>query len=198
MKHIRLIVFAIFWLGISWQTTAQFSFIKTDILGPFVNNPFSIGYERNFDSANSFGIILEGGWYMRDNATKNGQPYWDKKITGYGGMLEYRRYLQYTGRMSRPVGFFTGAYARAINSTYEQDFATSFNNLGEIDQLEDVLMIGGGAILGYKYKKPYNPLFFEVLGGIGWGSANLTKYAPDDLPAQYFLWRWEVAIGFAF
>lgn len=196
----RIIRLTLLLLGLTAGSAvmAQFSFIKTDVLGPFVNNPFQLSFERNFDSPNSMVIAVEGGWYMRDVASKNGQPYWDKQITGYGGILEYRRYLQYNGRLSRPVGLFTGIFARGFAASYVQDFSYAFNNLGEVDQQEDFLMIGGGALLGYKYKRPYNPLFFEVLGGLGWGYGDIQQYSPDDLPDKYLLWRWEVGVGVSF
>jgi hypothetical protein len=195
MQRIRLLFLVLVMLGSAKAASAQFDFIKTDVLGPFVNNPFQVSYERNFNSANSFLISAEGGWYMRDEASKFGQPFWEKKITGYGGILEYRRYLLYTGRMSRPVGLFTGVYARGIMATYTLDVMAAFEDPANQDAKETTLLVGGGPILGYKYKKPYSPFFVEVLGGIGWGMADFKKYSADDLPDQYFLWRWELSIG---
>lgn len=195
MKQIKFLLIALLIVGAGKSAAAQFDFIKTDVLGPFLNNPFQISYERNFNSANSFLISAEGGWYMRDEATKLGQPFWEKQITGFGGILEYRRYLVYTGRMSRPVGLFAGVYARGIYATYAMDVASKFEDAANQDVKESTLLVGGGPALGYKYKKPYSPFFVEVLGGIGWGMADFQKYSADDLPDQYFLWRFELSIG---
>ncbi len=177
---------------------AQQNAIRTDVLGPFLNNPFSLHFERNFDSANSLVLSVEGGYYMRDKTSLNGQPYWSKRIVGYGGMVEWRHYLQYRSMMSRPVGLFTGAYARVLQLTYTQDFETTFNNQGQLDITEERLGIGGGAVLGYKYQQPYSRWYVEGLVGLGYGALEFDQYSPDDLPDPYFLWRAEISIGYSF
>lgn len=181
----------------STNVFGQKNFLKTDILGPFINNPFSIGYEHNGGKASSFLISAEGGWYMRDNTTKFGQPFWDKKITGFGVLPEWRYYLRYNSNRSKPVGIFTGVYARAIHLKYQQTFDYAFQNDND-DVSESTTAIGGGPLLGYKYKKPYSKLYFEVLGGLAWGYSHLVEYQADDFPDQYFLWRLEFSIGYAF
>jgi hypothetical protein len=176
--------------------SAQKHFIRTDVLGPFLNNPFSIAYERNWGGQGSFAIGLEGGWYMKDETSKFGQPFWEKRITGFGITPEWRHYIRFTSYMSRPVGVFTGLYGRVIQLDYRQTFASNVSGFQDVS--EQALFIGGGPILGYKFKKPYSKFYFEVLGGAGWGAAKLNSYQADDFPDQYFLWRLEISLGYAF
>ncbi len=194
-KRLGLLILSIWFFS---NAIAQQNFLRTDLLGPLINSPFSISFERNFDSANSLVFSAEGGYYMRDKTSLFGQPYWTKQIVGFGGMLEWRNYLRYRSVMSRPVGIFTGVYARAIQLNYTQDYTTAWNNAGEPDITEGTLGIGGGAVLGYKYKKPYSRLYFETLIGIGWGSLNFDQYSRDDFPDQHLLWRAEISIGYSF
>ncbi len=178
---------------------SQKHFIKTDVLSPFLSNPFSISYETNWGSPSSLVFQAEGGWYKRDKTSKDGQPYWTKRITGFGGSAEWRYYLRSSSHMSKPVGIFTGVYARAIQLSYLHDFSPyAEREYEETDITGKTLAVGGGPLLGYKFKRPYSKFYFEFLGGFAWGLANLEEYTTDDLPDQHFLWRLEFSVGYAF
>jgi len=162
--------------------------------------PFSIGYETNWGTPSSLIFHAEGGWYLRDETSKFGQPYWKKSITGFGALAEWRYYLTYRSQLSKPVGIFTGVYGRAIQLNYLQDYSYHAERTYDdaIDVSGSTLALGGGPILGYKFKRPYSKFYFEFLGGFAWGIANLEEYTTDDLPDQHFLWRLEFSIGYAF
>jgi hypothetical protein len=82
---------------------------------------------------------------------------------------------------------------------YQQDYTTYFNNLEDVDDIsEETIAIGGGGVLGYKFKQPDSKLYFEVLGGAGWGATHFVEFTADDLPDQYLLWRVEFSVGYAF
>lgn len=173
---------------------AQNTFIKTDVLGPLIENPFLIGIEWNKRKPGSFVLNIEGGFYMRDKGVDFGQVTWKKKITGFGIIPEYRRYLRYTSNLNKPVGVFAGVYGRLFNLKYTQDFEDSSKE----DITESHLAGGIGLEFGYKYKKPYQKFFAEALCGAGMGVINFDNFNNDYLPDQYLLFRLELSIGYAF
>lgn len=177
------------------ESNAQNVFIKTDVLGPLVENPFLIGLEINKRKPGSFIFNIEGGYYIRDKGVDFGQITWKKKITGFGVIPEYRRYFQYTSNLNKPVGFFAGVYGRLFNLKYTHDYEDN----STYDDVSERHWAGGlGLDIGYKYKKPYKHFFAEVLVGAGMGVINFDNFDNDYFPDQYLLSRFELTIGYAF
>ena len=191
MKRYSIILLLII---ISFSAFSQKYFIKTDVLGPFINSPFSFGFEKNNGTPNSFVFNIDGGWYMRDKAFDFEQLAWKKRITGISLTPEYRHYFHFRSKINKPVGMFAGGYARVIKLKYVQDFVET----SLIDITEDTYGGGLGAILGYKYKKPYSKFYFEALAGYSLGYVNINNYNNDYFPDQYVLWRLEFSLGYAF
>ncbi|MEA3443160.1 MAG: DUF3575 domain-containing protein [Bacteroidota bacterium] len=192
-KYLIVIVAFIVVAGISNSLFAQHIYIKTDILGPLVENPFSIGFEKNNRKPGSFVISLEGGYYMRDKGYDFEQVNWRKKITGFGIVPEYRRYLRYTSNMNRPKGVFIGTYAKILKLKYTQEWETS-----KADVTEKNWAFGIGLNAGYKYKKPYSHFFMEAVLGAGIGVIDFDNFDNDYFPDHFLLARFEFCIGYAF
>ncbi len=180
-------------LGFWNKSTAQKVFIKTDVLGPLVENPFLICIEKNNRKPGSFLISVEGGYYMRDKGIEFEQITWKKKITGFGIIPEYRRYLRYTSNLNKPVGVFAGAYGRIFNLRYRQDWEDSTPAVSEKHWA-----YGIGLEAGYKYKKPYSHFYMEVLFGAGMGVIDFDNFDNDYFPDQFLLARFEFSVGYAF
>ena len=198
MAQMKRYIFAILIIGLLAtfsKTSAQNTFIKTDFLGPLIENPFLVGIEFNKRKPGSFLINFEYGTYMRDKGEDFGQVTWRKRIVGFGIIPEYRRYLRYTSNLNKPVGIFVGGYARLFNLDYKQNFTD--NSI--VDDVEEKKWAGGlGLELGYKYKKPYKKLYAEVLVGAGFGYIDFDSFDNDYFPDQYLLARIELCVGYAF
>jgi hypothetical protein len=194
MKRYFIIILLAGLMATNNEGNAQNTFLKTDLLGPLIENPFLVGIEMNNRKPGSFIINFEGGYYMRDKGIDFGQVTWKKKITGFGIIPEYRRYLRYRSHLNKPVGVFAGAYGRIFNLKYTQDFEDT-----SAEDISERHWAGGiGLEIGYKYKKPYKHFFAEVLFGAGLGVIDFDNFDNDYLPDQYFLSRVELSIGYAF
>ncbi len=191
MKQYIIIILLI---TLSFSAISQNYFIKTDILGPVINRPFSFGFEKSNNYPNSFVFNIDGGWYMRDKALEFNQLTWKKSITGFSLTPEYRHYFHFRSNINKPVGLFAGGYARLIKLKYVQDFIDSSIE----DVTEKTYGAGLGVVAGYKYKKPYSKFYFETLAGYSLGYINIDNYENDYLPDQYMFWRLEFCIGYAF
>lgn len=190
MKNIFLFILLTFF---SLSAFTQNYFIKTDALGPFINNPFVFSLEKNNGKSSSFVLNLEGGWYLRDKTTDFGQITWKKRIVGFGIMPEYRYYLRYRSNLNKPVGVFFGGYGRILRLWYKQDFIDATLDIKEVSYAG-----GLGALAGYKYKKPYSKYYFEILTGYGIGYADIKNFDNDFFADQYLLWRIEFSVGYTF
>jgi len=131
---------------------------------------------------------------MRDKGFDFEQLNWNKRIIGVGFIPEYRYYFRYRSNLNRPRGFFAGGYLVGRYFDYEQDF--KFDEFQDIKEYK--YAAGGGALLGYKYKKHYSKFYAEALLGIGLGYIELINYESDFLPDQYLLSRLEISVGYAF
>lgn len=195
MKKYFIILFLAGLMATITESNAQQFFIKTDLLGPLVENPFLIGFEINKRKPGSFVLNIEGGHYMRDKGVDFGQITWKKKIAGFGVIPEYRRYFQYTSNLNKPVGVFAGVYGRLFNLKYTQDFEDN----STYDDVSERKWAGGlGLEIGYKYKKPYRHFYGEVLLGAGMGVIDFVNFDNDYFPDQYLLARFGISIGYAF
>ena len=187
-------IFALLLIILSLPAFSQNYSIKTDILGPVINRPFSIGVERNNGTPNSFIFNIDGGWYMRDKALEFNQTVWTKRITGFSLTPEFRHYFHFRSKINKPVGVFAGGYARVIKLKYLQDYVNT-----SIEDVTEKTYGGGlGAVIGYKYKQPYSKFYFEFLAASGLGYVNIDNYENDFFPDTYVLWRLEFCLGYAF
>jgi hypothetical protein len=160
------------------------NYARVNLLGLATTQFVGLGFEHNLNGYSTLCISADFGRYAKDSKKEFGQTLWKKQIIGFGITPAHSR---------NPSGWFTGLYARYMDVKYTKESLTPLDDFSE-----KANNLGGGAILGYKYKKPDSPFFFETLVGLGWGISTLTGYESDILPKETNTWRYEFSIGYAF
>ena len=194
-KNIFILIFLIL-ISLTASKNAysqEVNYLRINILGLATTQFVGFGFEHNINGYSTIAINTDFGRYANDSKSEFGEELWHKQIVGFGITPAYRYYFRARVHGVNPSGWFSGLYVRYMDIKYTN------NTLNATDDFsEKAFNLGGGAILGYKFKKPDSPFFFESLIGIGWGISSLTGYENDFLPKEANTWRYEFSFGYAF
>jgi hypothetical protein len=199
MNFHRLFITAVLIVLSLAKVFSQDYFIRVDLIGPLATQKFNTGFEINISDSRAFIINADLGRYMHDAQSMNGQPFWNKSLTGFSIFPEYRFYPFSNSFNQRPQGMFYGLYARYMNLFYMLDYEKVYEiQQGKQDITETAHLFGLGTDIGYKLRKMDGRFYFEILAGLGWGYSTLKNFKYDSFPNESLLWRYELSVGYCF